>query len=335
MKPTRLFALAIASLSLSLAPRVHAATITEDFATDPATRGWTTFGDTNLFHWNSTNQNLEVTWDSTKSNSYFWLPLGMRFNSDDQFSLEFDLRLTDAASGITPGETYPFQLSVGLLNSVKAVQPGYDRGSGYSTPDLLEFCYFPDPGGDWIYGPSLITTYCDTNGSSYDHFSAGGFAPAGLANGPVYHVVLSFTGLNHTLNTTITEDGNPYSAVSAAKRGALCGDFRLDRLAIPSYSDAGQFAPYGGSILAHGTVDNLVVTLPPPVSNLRGAMSGGVWQTEFHSHSNWTYTLEVSTNFVDWIPVPPSAAGNDEAITLTDSNPPAGKAFYRVSATPQ
>src|SRR5438552_11511872 len=36
----------------------------ESFSSDPAMRGWRTFGDTNLFHWNSTNQNLEVTWDS-------------------------------------------------------------------------------------------------------------------------------------------------------------------------------------------------------------------------------------------------------------------------------
>jgi hypothetical protein len=48
-----------------------AATISENFANDPLRNGWQIFGDTNLFQWDSTNQNLDVTWDSSQTNSYF------------------------------------------------------------------------------------------------------------------------------------------------------------------------------------------------------------------------------------------------------------------------
>lgn len=50
------FCLACASLA-------GAATFTEDFSNNPAANGWRVFGDPNLFHWNATNENLEVTWD--------------------------------------------------------------------------------------------------------------------------------------------------------------------------------------------------------------------------------------------------------------------------------
>src|SRR5512135_444119 len=78
-----------------------AATFQEDFASNPDSRGWRVFGETSLFQWNSTNQWLEVTWDSSKSNSYFHRPLGTILSRDTDFSLGFDLRLNDIAIGTT------------------------------------------------------------------------------------------------------------------------------------------------------------------------------------------------------------------------------------------
>ena len=74
MLKVRLSVLALAGLSVVSASR--AVTVVEDFSTDPQAKGWQVFGDTNLFAWNSTNRNLEVTWDSTQPNSYFYYPLG-------------------------------------------------------------------------------------------------------------------------------------------------------------------------------------------------------------------------------------------------------------------
>ena len=83
-----------------------AATIEEDFSGNPQQDGWKIFGDTNLFHWDATNQNLEVTWDSSQTNSYFYYALGTILARDDNFHLSFDLMFQDYASGTTPGKPY-------------------------------------------------------------------------------------------------------------------------------------------------------------------------------------------------------------------------------------
>ena len=72
MKKIRLFALALAA---RVRPRSAPHTITENFTTNPLLNGWQIFGDTNLFQWDPTNHDLAVTWDSSQSNSYFYLPL--------------------------------------------------------------------------------------------------------------------------------------------------------------------------------------------------------------------------------------------------------------------
>src|ERR1700742_4573962 len=83
-------------LSMFFVSVAMATTNTEDFASDPSQNGWKTFGASNLFQWDSTNQNLAVTWDSSQTNSYFYRPLGTILAVDDDFSVEFDLNLTDA-----------------------------------------------------------------------------------------------------------------------------------------------------------------------------------------------------------------------------------------------
>src|SRR6266850_5390148 len=109
-----LLTLALASVSVFCFTPARAATLTEDFSNDPGQGGWKIFGDTNLFHWNSTNQNLDVTWDSSRTNSYFHYPLGTILARDDDFSLAFDLRLNDI--GPADSYAYSFQIALGFLN---------------------------------------------------------------------------------------------------------------------------------------------------------------------------------------------------------------------------
>jgi hypothetical protein len=78
--------LAIAGLFASLLS-ARAFTFNENFAHNPSADGWQTFGDTNLFQWNSTNQNLGVTWDSTHTNSYFFHPLDFAVTANDDFRI--------------------------------------------------------------------------------------------------------------------------------------------------------------------------------------------------------------------------------------------------------
>ena len=108
------------------------------------------FGDTNLFDWNSTNQNLRVTWDSSQPNSYFYHPLGAQFTRYDDFSVEFDLRLNDIASGVEPGKTGPLEIGFGFLNFAGATSTNFMRGAWGGAPNVAEFDYYPS--GYYDYG---------------------------------------------------------------------------------------------------------------------------------------------------------------------------------------
>ena len=140
MLKVRLSVLALAGLSLVCASR--AVTLTEDFSTDPLQKGWQVFGNTNLFQWDATNHQLAVTWDSSQPNSFFYHPLDYRLTRYDDFTFEFDLRLSDIASNVEPGKTGPMQLGIGFQNYSVATNASYLRGY-LIVSDIAEFCYYP------------------------------------------------------------------------------------------------------------------------------------------------------------------------------------------------
>jgi hypothetical protein len=294
-----------------------AAIIEENFSSNPATNGWILFGQPGLFHWNSTNQNVEVTWDSSQSNSYFYHPLGMILTSNDEFSLEFDLQLNDAQINGTG-----FEIAVGLFNSTDATRTNFFRGSGHDSPNLFEFDYFPDFG----FGPSIDGTLTDVNSRfrfAYDNLP--------LDANHVYHVVLNHASGALFLSGEVFQDDQLYTSLPISyfqPPVTNFTDFHLDAISISSYKDTGS----GGSILAHGVVDNILVTAPSPIQNLTGTLSNGVWFARFLSRSNWLYTLERTADFQSWTNILPVVSGNGTTLTLPDFNPPSGKAFYRVRA---
>jgi hypothetical protein len=326
----------LAFASLSVLSAAHAATLTEDFANNPSENGWRVIGDTNLFWWDSVNQNLAVTWDSSRANSYFYRSLGTILSRDDDFGLSFNLHLNDFNAGVDPQAPSTFPLSVGFLNLAEAAQPGFLRGTGFSAQDLVEFSFFPDPGGAWIYGPSLTAVMIDSSGF---HYSTGGFAPDNLTTDAVYRVNLNYSASNSNLVMTLTRNNALFVSNSVAQLGGGFTDFRVNALSVSSYSQTGQDtnnhsgAVYAGSILAHGTIDDFVVTLPPaPMQNLSGAFNNGLWQVQFLSRSNWLYSLERTTNFVSWRPASASLGGNATNLSLQETNAPTDQGFYRVRA---
>ena len=107
-----------------------AAGFQEDFASEPAARGWRVFGEASLFRWSSSNQALDVTWDSSRPNSYFHRPLGTILGKNDDFSLAFDLRLSDIAVAVNSNKTATFELAIGLLNLASATSTNFLRGTG-------------------------------------------------------------------------------------------------------------------------------------------------------------------------------------------------------------
>ena len=322
--------------SLCLLSAAQADTLTEDFTNDPSQNGWRIFGNTNLFRWDSVNQNPAVAWDSSQANSYFYHPLGTILTRDDDFSIQFSLRLNDFIAGIDSQMPSTFPLSVGFLNLREASQPGFLRGTGFSVQDLAEFSFFPDPGGAWIYGPSLTAVMVDSTGF---HYSSGGYDPNNLTTNDVYRVNLTYTASDSKLVMSLGRNNDLFVSNRVANLGASFTDLRLDAISISSYSQAGQDTNnhagviYAGSMLAHGTIDDLVLTVPPPpVQDLSGALSNGLWRVQFISRSNWLYTLERTTDFVSWRAATTSISGNATNLFLQDTNALADKGFYRVRA---
>ncbi len=302
-----------------------AATWTETFAADPFANGWKIFGDPGLFQWNAPNQNLAVTWDSARANSYFYQPLGTILTKADDFGFSFELQLADLTNGLNPGKPYTFELAAGFINRAVATSANYQRGlvtTNNGARNLCEFDYFPDSG----FGATISPTMISTN-SQYSQFATVFAYPLELDPGALFVVTLNYTASNKTLRTVMTRNGDAFGPIPDVVLGAGFKDFRLDQFAVSSYCDAGA----DGSLLAHGVVDNLVVTVPPPpVQNLTGNFTNGIWQAQFLSRSNWQYTLERTATWQSWTNVSPTIFGNSTNLFLSDPNPPMGQAFYRV-----
>jgi len=318
--------LALGAVSvLWFAAQLPAATLQEDFATDPATRGWKVFGDAGLFSWNRTNQTLQVTWDSSLPNSLFYHPLGTVLTRDDDFGFACDLRLDDIGLGVNTNKTFAFEIALGLLNFDQASAPGFLRGTGANATNLVEFDYFRDTG----YGATIWPELVDTNGT-FNYNGPSDYTLLEMTTGDWFRVNLAYTASNQTLVTTMTRNGIPFGPINAVALNPNFTDFRVNAFSITSFTDAGD--DYD-SVLAHGVVDNIVITLPPPpVAKVVGFPANGQFEVQFPSRSNWLYTLERTEDFTSWISASPSQNGNGGGMVLIDSNAPPQKAFYRVRA---
>jgi hypothetical protein len=310
MKQFSLLALA----GLIVVNTVHAGLVRETFANDPALDGWQAYGDTNLFHWNPTNHVLDVTWDSTQANSYFYHPLGKTYTKADGFYLRFDLQLNDAVA-FNGGS----QLSIGLLHYVDATNSGFSRANFTST-NLCEFDYFPQfTYGTTVYPDSVEASVIDATG--FGLFFASDNVT--LTSNVTYRVELIHQPGAGSVTCTVSTNGQVIS--SLPNTYGSVGDFQLDLLSVSSYSDDG----FGDSILAHGSVGNLAFASPLPVDVVQTTPAR---QWRVASDTNWLYSLEQTMDFQNWTTAAPVTFGNGTNLLLQATNPPAGRAFYRVRA---
>jgi hypothetical protein len=308
--------------------RAAAANINENFSSDPQQNGWRIFGDTNLFRWDATNQNLRVTWDSSQGNSYFYHPLGTTLTRQDNFSVAFDLQLTDIGPGPDTNKSTSFQMAIGFINLDVAAGTNFLRGTGASSPDLAELDYFWDSG----FGATLWPTFVDAN-STFNYNNSSDYAIFALAPGDWYHILMSYTAANQTALLTATNFEKTAGVQITQLVNTNFGDFKVGTISVNSYSDAGQDPQYAGSVLAHGTVDNFVVTVPaPPLENIGSSFIAGHWQVQFNGQTNWLYTLERTGDLQSWSPASATVEGIASSLILIDTNAAAGAAFYRVRA---
>lgn len=306
-------------VTLPPAPVAGPVVETENFRSNPLQNGWQESGDTNLFTWDSTNDVMDATWNSTNANSYFYLPLGTTLSRDDDFTVAFDLNLSQAE-----GFNYGFELALGLFNLSEATNADFQRSTGANSPDLVEFDYFPDVG----YGPTVWPTFVDTN-STFNYNNTNDYAIYAPAPDDWYHVVMTYSASNQTMVTTMTNFEGTSGITIVDPLMPTFTDFKVNTFSISSYQDDG----FGDSIYAQGAVSNIVLTLPPVVRHLNDTYNNRVLQVQFVSYVNWNYTLERSTDLVSWQEISLCVAGTGDTMILSDTNAPAGKAFYRVLAS--
>jgi hypothetical protein len=305
----------------------RAAAISENFATDPALRAWREFGDASLFQWNATNQHLEVTWDSSRTNSLFYRPLQTVLTQADDFSFGFDLRLHDIAIGVNTNKPYTFEIAIGFCRFNSITNRNFLRGAGTSPAfgprNLVEFDYFPDSGFGATVAPTVVA---NTNAIRFSDNH-----PWELTTDDLFRVDMSYTASNQVLRTVMTRNGAAFGPIRDL---SLVGfpDFRVDTFAVVSYSDAMQSPPqFAGSILSHGIIDNVTWSVPdPPLSAFRGDLTQDTFRAEFDAKANWVYRLETTSDLVDWSLVETKSAVTNGLMILEDTEISSARSFYRV-----
>jgi hypothetical protein len=304
--------------------------LVEDFSGAPAGRGWAVHGEAALFVWDPAAEALDVTWDSSRPNSYFHHALGTILSRADDFVLSFDLRLSSIMPGATEGKPAAFQIAAGLVDLASAVRPGLLRGTGVDSEagarNVLEFDYFPDGGFGATLSPVIV--------SSNNQFAAEFAFPVELPLERWVTVVLDYSGSEGVLRSRVLSEGQVLHTIAPVALAPQFSDFRFNTVAICSYSDAGQNPAYPqGSVLAHGTVDNLVVLLPDPaVLDVTGEWGGGGWSVTLQAQPAWEYELERTTDFTGWTLVDRQSSASSGQVTLLDPAPAAEHGFYRVRA---
>jgi hypothetical protein len=321
---TRLALLTVSSL-LTVCSAV---TFQESFSTDPAANGWQVHGDGTLFSWDSTNETLRVTWDSSRTNSYFHLPLNHVLTRTEDFAAAFDLRVDDINAGTTSGKPFTFQIAVCLFDIDAARRTNFFIGSGTSPSSgprsTIEFNYFP-PSQGVSATFSAIAVPTNTNPFLFNHDF-----PRELDAGVWHRISLVYRSTNETVTMTKQRAGVPYGTVQTIPLTGTFDDFAINTFAITSYSDrAGT-----GSVLAHGVIDNVEITLPsPPIESITLALTNGSQAAvHFESSAGWNYMLERSSTFTNWSPASAECAGSGGMMTLIDTTPPMSRAFYRIRA---
>lgn len=311
----------------------------EDFSENPLERGWHVFGDPQLFHWNSELRLMEVTWDSSKQNSYLCFPLSTIISRNDDFKLELDLTLLDIIGGVNPDKPSPMQVAFGFQNRSDAHSASFNRGTGQDSPNLVEFNYFPDTG----YGPTIWPAVFSE--SSVMNFNGNqDFHIFELPLNQTLRFTLSFDSETQSVRSSMMLDGASFGPVTTAKISETMtpfGDnftqFYLDTFAISTFSDQDlEPGPFASSILAHGFIDNITITFPPPpIQEEKFSIVQGKWNHRFQGRENWSYALERTRDFRTWEIVGDRVRGTGDILSIQDSGSVLSKSrYYRINAFP-
>lgn len=302
----------------------------ESFDTDPSARGWTVYGDGALFDWDAVGQRLAVTWDSSRTNSFFARQLPAPVGVGDDFAFGFELELAEHAVGVDPDRPGTFQIALGLLRHSEATAPGFQRGVFLRSSNLVEWTWFaPDPGGTISASVSPVMVPRDGR-------LPWGYRDSylGLETGVKYGFEYRYTATNRTLRSTVTVEGQPGPDLDPVVLPAAFTGFHVDALSVNSYSHAGQDPRYAGSVFARGWISRMHYQGPGAVTEtleLKWDSSGR--RLSVPTRSGWMYQLQHSPDLRSWNPVgqmQPGTGGEMGFEFVSPADSPAG--FFQMKA---
>lgn len=303
---------------------------TEDFASDPLASGWAIAGDASLFQWDPAGQSLSVTWDSSRTNSYFHRRLPSVVTAADDFTFGFDLQLSEHAVGIHPGKPGTFQIALGLIRLADATAPDFQRGVFLRSRNLVEWSWFgtqPDGAISASLSPAVVPADGRLPWGYSDTYRV-------LETGVRYGFELGYTATNRTLRIQMTIDGELAAPPTPVVLPRNFTGFRVDALSIHSYSDAGQDPLYAGSVRATGKIDQVRWSGPgPAVDRLRYEGNDLQRRVVLWSRRGWRYQLKASGDLKEWDDLGAPVDGTGGELTLEDlTKLLAPQRYYRVEA---
>jgi hypothetical protein len=279
-------------------------------------------GDPALFE--AQGNGISAHWESARTNSFFYFPLGLTLTREDAFSFEFDINLAEIAIGTTPDKPYTFEIAAGLINTTNAFDPELFRGSGVNTEhgarNLIEWTYFPDSGFGATVSPTVATA-ANQIAFSDNH-------PVELTPGVNYHFEISFSPEDQVLRSTMRSGTHAPEELKRLALSPAFSGFQLNAFAVASYSDAGQSPPqFSGSVEAVGTVSNASVSIySRPILSIEAATIA------FETKTNYVYYLESSPDLHSWQSTTKIVNGTGAAVRMALDPDRGGVEFYRVRA---
>lgn len=303
----------------------------EGFQESPLGRGWEVVGDASLFQWDAAAGGLGVTWDSSRSNSFFLRRIAAPVTPSDDFAFGFDLTLSRMDVGTSPEKSGTFQIALGLINVADAMDPGFQRGVFLRSRNLVEWTWFaaqPDGAIAASLSPAIVPADGRLPWGYSDSFVQ-------LETGVRYGFGLRYTSTNRTLRIAMTADGVALPDPAPVVLPRSFTGFRVDALSIHSYSDAGQDPRYAGSVHAVGIVDDVWWEGPgAAVGRVRLAGQGNARRVVTATRSGWVYWLEVSEDLKVWGRAGAEVTGTGGDIAFEDPGTEGGREhrFYRVGA---
>jgi hypothetical protein len=294
---------------------------------------WAAAGETNLF--TPAEGGIRVNWDSSKTNSYLYLPLGFALTRADDFEVTFVMRIDALQLGTTPGKEDTFEIAAGLLNLTNALRPDFFRGAGinpeHGPRNLIDFDYFPASG-------FITSTVAPTIATAGNQILFSDNHPMELDFGVYYKVQMSFTAQHQTLRSKLWEsDSRTNFAADPIELKPLVlsanyGDFAVDTLALVNYNDEGQVPPqFSGSLQGSGTFWSLeAMVYNRPEVHIREA--GGQFVINFETSTGWRYEVQGQTRAGEWEILGKQFEGTGERIEVQIAAENSPRRLFRISA---